>query len=99
MKFHYDTVTIAIAELARQGYSIDFNLPENRLTGAGSTFDLSRFKIRDIYRYEGDSDPADEVILYAIESGNGDKGIFVSGYGASLDQETSLFIEGLMKAD
>jgi len=81
INFHYDSATIAIAELQRQGFIIDFNLPINRLTGPGKNFDVSQFYIADIYRYEGESDPADETIIYAIESAHGQKGLFIMAYG------------------
>ena len=39
----------------------------------------------DVYRYEGDTDPADEASVYDIESKSGMKGILVTGYGVSDD--------------
>jgi hypothetical protein len=36
-----------------------------------------------VHRYEGESDPGDEAVVYAIESKKGIKGILVSGFGAS----------------
>jgi hypothetical protein len=39
----------------------------------------------EIYRYEGDTDPADEATVYGIASKSGIKGILVTGYGASGD--------------
>jgi hypothetical protein len=96
-RFHYDTAAIAIDKLNREGYMIDFNLPANSLVGPGSTYNVDNFEIRDIYRYEGDSDPADEVIIYAIESGKGEKGIFIAAYGVSPDELTGQVIERLKK--
>jgi hypothetical protein len=34
-------------------------------------------------RFEGNSDPGDEAIVYGIESNNGMKGVLVNGYGYS----------------
>ena len=96
--FHYDTAATAITELKRQGYTIDFNLMANRLIGPGNRYDVDNFEIRDIYPYEGDSDPADEVIIYAIESVAGEKGIFIDAYGISPDEDTALIIARLKKA-
>ena len=36
-------------------------------------------------RFEGDSDPGDEAVVYGIESKSGIKGILVNGYGYSSD--------------
>jgi hypothetical protein len=44
--------------------------------------------IADVYRCEGDSDPSDEAIVYAIESTSGIKGILINGYGISSDLKT-----------
>lgn len=96
-KLHYDTAAIAIQELNRQGYIIDFNLEKNRLIGQGNQYDVDDFKIRDIYRYEGISDPADEVVVYALESNDGQKGVFVAGYGASADAVSALILERLKR--
>lgn len=97
--FHYDTAAIAIASLKRQGFVIDFNLRANRLIAPGNNYDVDNFQIRDIYRYEGDSDPADEVIIYAIESGAGEKGIFVAAYRIAPDEGTAMVISRLKKAN
>jgi len=76
--FHYATVSDAILELRAQGFKTDFNLDENRY---GSEFISGEFEITDVYRYEGDSDPADEASVYAIILKSGIKGVVVAGYG------------------
>ena len=43
------------------------------------------FEIVDVFRYEGNSDPADEAAVYAIQPKSNQKGILVTGYGASSD--------------
>ena len=97
--FHYDTAAMAINELERQGFTIDFNLEENTLTGPSSRYQIDQFHIADIYRYEGNSDPADEVIVYAISSVNGEKGIYVAAYGTAPDGQGAEIIANLKMAD
>ena len=48
-------------------------------------FDINDFEIVEFYRFEGDSDPSDEAVVYAIESTTGKKGVLVSGYGISAE--------------
>lgn len=84
-QFHYDTITEAIEQLRKQGYTLDFNLAENRLRVGEQEYTADEFEIIDLYRYEGPSDPADEATVYALASPSGIKGILVSGYGASSD--------------
>jgi hypothetical protein len=94
-KLHYDTASQAIAALTEQEYTVDFNLAANDFIGAGAKYNINDFKIKDVYRYEGNSDPADEVSVYALESNNGVKGILVAGYGASDDEHTDAILEKL----
>ncbi len=81
----YDTVSEAVNGLKGRGFGVDFNLLENCLVCHSDKFDVDDFEIVEIYRFEGNTDPSDEAIVYAIESVNGMKGILVSGYGISAE--------------
>src|SRR5205814_10011951 len=85
----YDTVTAAIEGLKERGYSKDFNLEENCLVCDDNKYHPEDFEIVEVYRFEGDTDPADEAVVYAVESKKGDRGVLVSGYGISADEMTS----------
>ncbi len=85
---HYSTVSEAITELRKKGYTIDFNLEENCLTCDNHRFDHEEFEITEVYRYEGNTDPADEATVYGVESHNGLKGILVAGDGPSMKPAT-----------
>src|SRR5437868_9583218 len=79
--FHYGTVSEAINNLKQQGFTIDFNLEKNCIASDAARLNADEFDIVDVYRYEGNSDPADEAVVYAIESKSGLKGVLVMGYG------------------
>ncbi|HQW45415.1 MAG: hypothetical protein WAU29_00865 [Chitinophagaceae bacterium] len=81
----YDTVSEAVSGLKKRNFNVDFNLEENCLVCHGDKFDVNDFEIVEVYRFEGNSDPSDEAVVYAIESVNGMKGILVSGYGISAE--------------
>jgi hypothetical protein len=83
--YSYETVSEAINGLKKRGYSLDFNLKENYIICQEDKFNPEDFEIVEVYRFEGDSDPADEAVVYAIESKNGRKGVLVNGYGISAD--------------
>ena len=85
----YDTVTEAIKGLKERGFTIDFNLLENCIVCNDTKFDANDFEIVEFYRFEGDSDPSDEAVVYAIQSNNGMKGVLVNGYGISADALSS----------
>jgi hypothetical protein len=88
-KFHYATITEAIEQLKKQGYTLDFNLEKNRLKVGEHEYTADEFEIVDLYRYEGQSDPADEATVYALANKSGIKGILVSGYGASANEAST----------
>jgi hypothetical protein len=83
MENAYDTLSLAITELNKEGYEIDFNLcaagveDKNRK----KTYNPSDLNVIRYYRFEGMSNPDDNTILYVIETTNGDKGLLVDAYG------------------
>jgi hypothetical protein len=81
--YQYDSPSHAIDELRKRGFTEDFNLEENCLVCNAQKFNPNEFEITEVYRFEGNSDPADEAIVYGIESHNGTKGVLVNGYGYS----------------
>jgi hypothetical protein len=85
--YTYDTVSQAVNGLKQRGFNVDFNLENDSITCKTTPITLlpSEFEITEVYRYEGESDPADEAIVYAIESKHGHKGILVNGYGISAE--------------
>jgi len=96
----YNTVTEAIADLKKLGYTIDFSILTdeeclvNHLTG--TVLSPDDFEIDDFFRFEGDSDPGDQMIVYAISSKNKNlKGIVVNAYGIYSDDASSAIVKKL----
>jgi hypothetical protein len=81
--YQYDSVAHALDELRKKGYTEDFNLSDNYIICNSQKFNPDEFEIHEVIRFEGDSDPGDEAIVYGIESSNGMKGVLVNGYGYS----------------
>lgn len=81
---NYDTVTSALQGLKLKGYSVDFNIAFDKLICKENNFclNISEFEIIQTFRFEGNTDPGDEMIVYAIESKDGSiKGVLTSAYG------------------
>lgn len=80
---NYDTLSEAISDLQKNGYTYDFNLKPHCLECASLKIELhpEEFQIDQHYRFEGMSNPDDNSILYAISSNKGIKGLFVDAYG------------------
>ena len=95
-KYSYNTVTEAINGLRQRGFVTDFNLSANCLNSNENKNHFPEdFEIKEVYRYEGNSDPADEAIVYGIESKLGTKGILVNGYGMSSETLTDEMVKKL----
>lgn len=83
---YYETVSAAINDLQERGYNLNFNLQTDCLHCAEAELRLfpDDFHIDEVYRFEGNTDPADEAVVYAISSDkHGARGTLVDGYGAS----------------
>lgn len=96
----YDTVTEAMTDLKKLGYTIDFSIMTDKecLVCHQTSTELSPedFEIDHFYRFEGDSDPGDEMIVYAISSiKNNLKGIVVNAYGIYADNVSSEIVKKL----
>lgn len=95
----FDTLTEAMHGWKKEGYISDFRLEGNQLICNGMGFSISdhEFMIDRFYRFEGESNPSDESILYAISSKKYSlKGLLVSAYGMYSD---SNFDEMMKKLD
>jgi len=80
----YDTVLDALNALKQRGYTVDFNLAFDHVKcdEKDMCFSPDEFEIVEHYRFEGDSNPDDEAVVYAIQSKDGSmKGTMVSAYG------------------
>ena len=98
MKESYGTLSQTIDGLKSDGYTLDFNIANNHLYCDEVNIKLSPedFEIDKVYRFEGESDPEDESILYAISSAkNNLKGTLVNGYGISSDNVSNQLISKL----
>ena len=96
----YDTVSEAVNDLVKRGYTSDFNLNHdvNFLICNKTSTSLSpeEFEIDEVYRFEGDTDPGDETIVFAISSMKHDiKGIVVNAYGMYADNAASRIVRYL----
>ncbi len=95
--YTYETVSEAISDLKKRGYTLDFNLEENALICLEPSLRLhpEQFHIHEVHRFEDNTDPDDQAILFAIESDNGHKGILLNGYGANSDSIADALVEKL----
>ncbi|NDP26245.1 MAG: hypothetical protein GZ087_02285 [Flavobacterium sp.] len=88
--YHYATVSKALEELKEKGFTVDFNIQENRIINSPDDFEIVH-----IYRYEGETDPGDEATVFGIKSSTGEKGVFVAGLAAFADKTAAMVLNEL----
>ena len=84
-----------IEAVKKDGYTKNFMANEEGLVNldTNTTYAPHDVKISNFYRFEGESDPGDSSILYAIETKDGEKGILTDSYGAYSDTNVTDFIK------
>jgi len=88
--YHYATVSEALKELNTIGFTQDFNLEDENIEK-----NPHNYEIQHVYRYEGDSNPDDEAVVYGIISTSGEKGVYVAGYSANSESEAATVLAKL----
>ena len=90
-----ETLTSCMEQLRKKGYSEDFTIDDQGITPMGSKkhYKPQQVCIENFYRFEGDTDPADSSILYAIETDDGLRGLITDSYGPQADS----FVAGFIK--
>ena len=97
---NYNTVSEAVNDLQNLGYIIDLSVMADKeclvCHKTGTELSPDEFEIDQFYRFEGDTDPGDEMIVYAISSNkNNVKGIVVNAFGIYADGASSAIVRKL----
>lgn len=89
------TVPEIIQKLHEKHFIHDFCVKDHCLscTETSETFLPEDVIIERIYRYEGDSDPADMIIVYGITAKSGTQGILMDAYGTYADPKIAEVIK------
>ncbi len=94
-KEEMDTLSACTNALTAKGFTTQFAIDANGLKSLATekVYKPDEIKIVSFYRFEGISDPADNSILYAIETNKNEKGTLIDAYGAYNDPKVSAFIK------
>ena len=95
---NYDTVSSALNTLKERGFTTDFNIAFDKIICNETNVCLNphEFEITEVYRFEGESNPSDEAVVYTVESGDKNmKGVLVSAYGPYADVMSDEMIKKL----
>ena len=93
-----DTLSEVQANLVTAGFTEDLIADDGalRATSTGSVFPVEDLTVCAVYRFEGDTDPGDEAILFAIGTGMGEPlGTFAAPYGPAVGSADEAVIQAL----
>ncbi len=89
------TLADCINKVVLQGYTDSFKVTKQGMQSMKTekVYKQEEVSIINFYRFEGESDPADNSILYVMETTDGLKGTLVDAYGAYADETVNKFIK------
>ena len=91
----YTNMVEAIQGLKRRGFTANFEFLGQSFcdVDSGRTFKAHELTIVEHYRFEGESDPDDMSVVYAIEIDGGPKGIIADAFGLYANPDLGGFLE------
>lgn len=92
------TLTACLKMLDDKGYTVQFQAVEGNKIKSLTTdraYLAEEVRITNFYRFEGESNPDDNSILYAIETTGGEHGTLIDSYGSNNDVAITEFIKAV----
>ena len=91
------TLATTLKVLDAQGFVTQFQVTAEGLKSLTTQhiYKPEQVKIVDFHRFEGESNPDDSSILYAIETNSKERGTLIDSYGSDNDANITAFIKGV----
>lgn len=98
------SLTNCLNKMVQEGYSENFTITDKGLASIQyhNYYQPDQIAVVNFFRFEGESDPDDNAILYVIETNDGVRGTLVDAYGVYTDSKLSQFmknVETIQKKD
>jgi hypothetical protein len=95
------TISKVLERLDEKSYGRELVITGDRahFDGRPDTYQPTQLTVVKVYRFEGESDPADMSVIYAIRADDGQKGFLLNAYGTYSDQDNPYyddFIRGVL---
>lgn len=93
-KAELETLVSVLKKLEDRGFVAQFQATQKGLSSlaSGKIYQPGEVKIESFYRFEGESDPEDNAVVYAISTSEGEKGTLIDGFSNSSDQNVGEFL-------
>ena len=94
---YMNTLTQCVNKMMKDGYVDSFKVNSKGLLDQSNdiTYQPEQVSIINFYRFEGQSDPGDNAILYVIETSDGRKGTLIDAYGPYSDAAVNTFMQSV----
>ena len=91
------SLTTCLNRMISDGYTEDFKVTDEGLESLHEhrNYKPEQIEVVNFFRFEGESDPDDNAILYVIETNDGIKGTLIDAYGVYNDQDISGFMKNV----
>lgn len=93
---HMKSLSLLLNKMVLDGYDDDFKISDSaglRSLKTDKIYKPEEINIVNFFRFEGQSDPNDNTIMYVIETNDGLKGTIVDAYGPYADRKLSEFMQ------
>ena len=89
------SLATCLNRIITDGYTEDFKITERGLESlqCNRNYKPEQIQVINFFRFEGESDPDDNAILYVIETNDGTKGTLVDAYGLYNDPKIGRFMK------
>lgn len=94
---HMKSLALLTNKMVLDGYDDDFKITDKGLKSLKTEkiYQPDQINVINFFRFEGQSDPNDNSILYVIKTNDGLKGTVVDAYGAYADRKLSDFMNNV----
>ncbi len=88
-------MTEALTQLQRKGFTDGFKLENKKLKclESGNTYTPDDLNIVEYHRFEGESNPSDMSVVFAVKCKDGTKGTIISSYGTYANMPLITFMD------
>lgn len=91
-----NSLSMVMGKAVKNGYTEQFKVGSRGFHTAeegSKVYTPEEVSVINFYRFEGESDPGDNSILYVVETADGKKGTLVDAYGPYADQKVTAFMQ------
>jgi len=94
---HMKSLALLTNKMVLDGYDDDFKITDKGLKSLKTEkiYQPEQINVINFFRFEGQSDPNDNTIMYVIETTDGLKGTLVDAYGPYADRKLSEFMNNV----